>query len=221
MKDIKDVIAENLTTLRKQSKLTQAELAEHFSYSDKTVSKWESGESLPSIDVLKNLADFYSTTLNDLTSEGSYENRKSNTDPKQRGNKLAISLLSVSVVWFLATVIYVENYLMSGKLIWMAFIWAIPASLVVGLVFNSIWGSRKMQYTIISLLVWTLLGAVYLENLQYNQWIIFILGIPAQIVVILWSTLKTRGNVTEHKKSHRERRKEKKEAQQNSQQSAD
>ena len=38
---IREIIAENIATLRKNSALTQAELAEKINYSDKAVSKWE------------------------------------------------------------------------------------------------------------------------------------------------------------------------------------
>ena len=69
MDDINKIIGKNLLILRKNAKLTQMELAERFNYSDKTISKWESGESLPSIEILYELAKFYNTTLDALTVE--------------------------------------------------------------------------------------------------------------------------------------------------------
>ena len=59
MKDIKPTIAKNLSFFRKQSGLTQAELAEKLNYSDKAVSRWEHGDTLPDINVLYQLCDFY------------------------------------------------------------------------------------------------------------------------------------------------------------------
>ena len=56
--DIKENLAQNLTRLRKAEGLTQAELATKLNYSDKAVSKWERGESVPDLYVLKQLADF-------------------------------------------------------------------------------------------------------------------------------------------------------------------
>ena len=47
MKDLKETVAEKLVYLRKENKMTQAELAEKLNYSDKSVSKWERGEALP------------------------------------------------------------------------------------------------------------------------------------------------------------------------------
>ena len=49
---IKNIVAKNLIELRKSRNLTQSELAEMLNYSDKTISKWENGDSLPDISVL-------------------------------------------------------------------------------------------------------------------------------------------------------------------------
>lgn len=68
MDDINKIIGKNLLKLRKSAKLTQMELAEKFNYSDKSISKWENGESLPSVEILHELSTFYGTTLNDLQS---------------------------------------------------------------------------------------------------------------------------------------------------------
>ena len=46
MPDVKKVIAQNITELRLLGGMTQAELGEKLNYSDKTVSKWERGDSL-------------------------------------------------------------------------------------------------------------------------------------------------------------------------------
>ena len=66
MDDLKFIISSNLVRLRKHNKLTQGELATHMNYSDKSVSKWETGETTPSIEILKKLADFYNVKVDDL-----------------------------------------------------------------------------------------------------------------------------------------------------------
>ncbi len=60
------VVAENLTKLRKQSGLTQKNLADKINYSDKVISKWERGESLPDVLVLSELANIYDVKLDDI-----------------------------------------------------------------------------------------------------------------------------------------------------------
>lgn len=53
---------ENLRSERKKRRLTQSRVAEVLGISDKTYSKWETGENEPDIDSLCRLADFYGTT---------------------------------------------------------------------------------------------------------------------------------------------------------------
>ena len=77
MKDIKPIVAANLATLRKENGLTQAELAEKLNYSDKAVSRWEHGDTLPDINVLMQLCEFYGITLNTLVNENAeFEKQK-------------------------------------------------------------------------------------------------------------------------------------------------
>ncbi len=54
---LKKNIAKNLSSLRKSAGLTQAELGEKLTYSDKSISKWERGDGLPDLLVLDKLAE--------------------------------------------------------------------------------------------------------------------------------------------------------------------
>ena len=73
----------------------------------------------------------------------------------------------------------------------LVFVYAVPASLIVWLVFNSIWFRPRLNYLIISLLVWSLLATLQLTILPfgYNVWPIYLLGIPAEVIIIIWSRL--------------------------------
>ena len=66
MENLNFIIAKNLTNLRKKNKLTQLELAKLLNYSDKAVSKWENGESVPGIDVLCRIGEIYNVSLDYL-----------------------------------------------------------------------------------------------------------------------------------------------------------
>ena len=59
---------EKLQQLRKQSGLTQEELAEKLYLSRTAISKWESGRGYPSIDSLKALSKFFSVSIDTLLS---------------------------------------------------------------------------------------------------------------------------------------------------------
>lgn len=194
-KNIAKIVGSNLTALRKSAGMKQIEIAKKFNFSDKTISKWESGESLPSLDVLVKLCEFYGITLNDLTSESLDCTDAANIIPVnakiENTNKIIITLLAVTLVWIIATIVFIYAKLYTNVNLWIAFIWAVPVSFIVGIVLNSIWGKRKINFILISFFVWTLLTAIYLQILEYNLWVVFILGIPSQIAIILWSGLKS------------------------------
>lgn len=193
MKNVKDILAKNLTRLRLENKLTQAELAEKVNYTDKSVSKWEHGDATPPIDVLCELANIYEVSLDYLVSEDTEKfNSRVDSSKENDRNKLIITLLSEMAVWLLSTIIFVLSLTFSDNPFWQIFIWAIPLSAIVGIVFNGIWGKRKWRFILISALIWGFLVAVYLSFVKYNPWVIFLLGIPTQICVILWAGLKTK-----------------------------
>jgi len=108
---------------------------------------------------------------------------------------LAISLTCAAGVWLIATFIFVFGSLIGlGDLeqTWLVFIAAVPVSAIVLLIFNCIWGKQVWTYVLISCIIWSVLSAVYLFFLIYaaqNYWLIFILGIPMQVIVLLASPM--------------------------------
>lgn len=197
MNDLKQIIAKNITDLRKQYSMTQAELAEKLNYSDKAVSKWERGESVPDVAVLKSIADIFSVRIDYLVTP-------EHTDPslelprisqrRARNHRLILGMC-IMLVWLIATFIFVllQTILPASVNEWTAFLYAVPASLIVWLVFNSIWFNKKHTFAIVSLLVWSVLAIIYITLLiyaNYNAWLLFFIGIPAQIIVILWSGIR-------------------------------
>lgn len=60
------MFSDNLTQLRKINHMSQEELAEQLCVSRQTLSKWETGESLPDIQKCKDLAEIFGVTLDDL-----------------------------------------------------------------------------------------------------------------------------------------------------------
>lgn len=191
--ELKNIIAQNITELRKKEKLTQVEFAERLNYTDKAISKWERGESIPSIDVLKQIADMFNVKVDFLLTEGSFEEKQDLIIPKENNNnKISITALAVTVVWFIATVIYVYTQVNLNQNLWVVFIWAVPISCMVLGAFNFKWGKRKYYIYINSLLIWSLLTSLYLSFINYQVWLIFIIGVPVQISIILWQGVNPR-----------------------------
>lgn len=199
MAELKDILAENLLRLRKAASLTQMELAEKLHYSDKSVSKWEHGDAVPDIEVLARIAAFYGVTVDWLIGEHADDEEavpnESSVSPQRglRGNRLVITLLAISCVWLISTIVYVQLLIWADINYWYAFIWSVPASCIILIVFNAVWGKHKFSFLYISLLIWTLIAALYLQLLRFNVWPLFFIGIPLQIAVILWAQLRRKG----------------------------
>ena len=52
--------------LRKEKGITQEQLAEQFSVSNRTVSRWENGNNMPDLDILIELSDYYEVDLREI-----------------------------------------------------------------------------------------------------------------------------------------------------------
>ena len=191
MEDLKNIIADNLISLRKANKLTQLELADKLNYSDKAISKWERGESLPDIVILKQLADMYGVNVDYILTKHTDEAKSQYRIPRPEfNNKLIITLLACLSVWLLATILYINFKIMFDKYYWIVWIWALPLTSIVLIVFSSIWGKKYMVILSVSLLLWTLILSIYLQFLTYNIWTLFLLGIPAQLATGLCGKIK-------------------------------
>lgn len=197
MMDIKLIIAKNILDLRREKEVTQAELAEVLNYTDKAVSKWERGESVPDIAVLKQIADFFGVTLDYLVSEEHAQSAQVKTvSNRVFENRAFITGIGVAFVVLVATLAFVVLNLALGSAFeyWLAFIYAVPAVMIVWLVFNSIWFNKRNNFLIISFLMWSVLAATYLTALafHYNVWLIFVLGVPGQVIIYLWSRIRSK-----------------------------
>lgn len=197
MEELKMVIAGNIGQLRREAGMTQLALAEQLNYSDKAVSKWERGESIPDVVTLKAIADLFSVSVDYLLRPDHplETDHKREYTRRQRRNHRIITVMSCVLVWLVACFIYtsVNIALPQEAMLWMVFAYSLPVTAVVLLVMNSIWGDRRKNFIIISVLVWTFLICVFLSALvfyQMNIWLVFIIGIPAQIIISLWSGLR-------------------------------
>ena len=192
--DIKTVVANNLIALRKNRGLTQADVANSLNYSDKSVSKWEHADSLPDISILSALADMYGVTLDYLTHENAEEQLRYLNEKKnpERERKITIAILSVTIIFLCATIIFVYGYVfrLQQVVFWQIYVWAVPASSLILLYYNRKWLHSILASTILkSIFLWTLLLCLYLQFSDYRLWLIFIIGIPMEIIIVLSSNL--------------------------------
>ena len=200
MEDMRQIIAENIAALRIEKNMTQLELAEVLNYTDKAVSKWERGESIPDVITLKAIADLFGVSLDYLVCrhEPGEKRKGSHT---VRNNHIFITLMSVVCVWILGTCVFSFSSVL-GVNLWPSFLVCVPVSCIVLLVFNSIWGKAKLNVLIISALVWSLLATIFVifyVYTPYDLWVLFLIGIPSQVFISLFLGIKKPKN-----KSHKE-----------------
>ncbi len=197
MEELKLIIAKNISTLRKEKQMTQFELAEILNYSDKAVSKWERGESVPDVAVLKSIADFFSVSVDYLLEEAHPKKRNFGENFRIRmKNHSFIMGMSIMLVWLVALLIFVIGDTVRDIINlrhWFTFMYAVPISLIVWLVFNSVWFNRRRNFLIISLLMWSCLICIYISFLvlgHINIRFLPLLGFPGQIIIIMWSKIQ-------------------------------
>ncbi len=188
------IIAKNIVELRKSLSITQAELAESINYSDKAVSKWERGESVPDIMIMKRLADFFGVSIDYFFEEVHTSDSVTKSVPWQKKKKhFIITALSCALVFFIATFLFVIlNLTTDIPHLWLAFIYCVPVCSILLIIFNTLWGRGYWNYIFISTLVWGLLTSIYLTIGDYGNWLIFIIGAPAQVIIIMWSFFKAK-----------------------------
>lgn len=193
---VKSRIGSNIAFYRKRMGLTQVGLAEKLNYSDKAVSKWERGESVPDVLTLMALAEQLEVSVNELIADpnalpddSGLVGQVVEKTLKRKADKRIILSLSSLLVWFVALFFYVVLASLGVHNSWLAFFYAIPADAIVMLCLRSAWHDYRWNRVLISGIVWGVLLSVYMTLLMacsLNVWRILLLGIPGQAAVLLW-----------------------------------
>ena len=109
-------------------------------------------------------------------------------------NRGFITGISVFLVWFVATLVYIIGTGIAGGIYkwWLIFVYSVPVSFIVWLVLNSIWFNKRVNFVIISLLIWSGIASIYVTLLTFgiNMYLIFILALIGQAIVLLWSRIR-------------------------------
>ena len=195
MERLEEIVAQNLTDLRKAQKWTQAELAEKLHYSDKSVSKWERGDALPDLKVLTQMAELFGVTLDYFVTENAAAQKAKFSLPKnEQGFRIGVELLSICAIWLVALAVFTYTTTTPRGGYWLALVWAIPLSALSMLLFSLHWKFRVVSVVFQSVFCWTLLAAIFLQLLfhtpSYNMWMLFLVGIPVQAAIILWAQIR-------------------------------
>lgn len=189
------VVAQNLAGFRRERGLTQAELAERLNYSDKSVSKWERGDSIPDVRVLIALADLYGVSLDALLGREGRAPKRSSEPRTKTGYRVLILCSAVCAMWILVTAAFsIAGALTEYHSAWILFPWGVVISALVMALLGQKWKFRVFTVVARSILCWSFLTALYLQCLILGQnlWMLFFVGIPVQGLLILLGRIRKR-----------------------------
>lgn len=192
MNNVREIISNNIVELRKAHHLSQAELGNALAYSDKTISKWERGESLPDIETLTNIAEYFKVDLNFFIVPHDNLSNKVNVNTKKSLYKKSLTAaLLVLGILFICTTIFMYGYLsqkQGWQLSWLSFMYFAPISTLTIIIYMRKYLNRLSFIILLSILLWSFLSCVYVNVLMLsdsNIWMLFISGAPVQAAIIL------------------------------------
>ena len=178
---LRKTVAKNIAQYRKAHHDTQLDLATKLNYSDKSVSKWERGESLPDVYILSQIAELYGVSVSALIGE---------IQPPREFKPhyhMFILLLSLALTMAVATLLF--SMFMICKVdypAWMFFVYALPVCSIICIVFTSLWWGILWQGVSVSALIWTLGLSLYLSFELENVSLIFLVCAALQVLTLLW-----------------------------------
>ncbi|MBQ7923275.1 MAG: helix-turn-helix transcriptional regulator [Clostridia bacterium] len=202
--DVAAVLAHNIADRRKQCGMTQAELAEKLGYSDKSISKWERCEGMPDVLCLKRMADLFGVPVDALLTENwspavpaeeaAEPAAQTEILPKTKlgmgVNHWAIAAVTVSGTWLAALLLF-----LIGKFCAMDFSVALAAAIpitgLLSVIFNALWGKRKLTFWFCTFFVIGVLFMICWLLREHNIWGLMALTLPAAGVI--WFGCRIRG----------------------------
>lgn len=189
MSDIKTTVKENLIRLRHANGLTQIELAGKINYSDKAISRWETGEVTPDIETLDALAALYGVPVTHFFLTPEEAQKKTEKPVTRASRRVSLLVLAISLVWAVA----LSLFFLFLPLMHNAFcilLWGVPATMLLLAIYFHMGRHTVTRTVFLSLFVWTALITAYLQTAIPALFPILFLGIPLEALVIIFPYLK-------------------------------
>ena len=187
LSELKLISASNIIKLRTGAGLTQAELGEKLNYSDKTISKWERGEAIPDAYVLTQMAEIFGVTVDYLlSSHDAWESPEQQAARQEEAGYSVNMIIAISVlgVWTMALTIFVLLWLVD-IILWETFIVALPVSILTYMVLICVFRRHRQLQFVIAAFVLSLFILLYFTLPMQKPWQLFLIAIPAEIIVFL------------------------------------
>lgn len=194
LSELKLISASNIIKLRTEAGLTQAELGEKLNYSDKTISKWERGEAIPDAYVLTQMAEIFGVTVDYLlSSHDAWESPEQQAARQEEAGYSVSMIIAISVlgVWTMALTIFVLLWLFD-IILWETFIVALPVSILTYMVLICVFRRRQHLQFVIAAFVLSMFILLYFTLPMQKPWQLFLIAIPAEIIVFLSCNIRRR-----------------------------
>lgn len=194
LSELKLISASNIIKLRTRAGLTQAELGEKLNYSDKTISKWERGEAIPDAYVLTQMAEIFGVTVDYLlSSHDAWESPEQQAARQEEAGYSVNMIIAISVlgVWTMALTIFVLLWLFD-IILWETFIVALPVSILTYMVLICVFRRRQHLQFVIAAFVLSMFILLYFTLPMQKPWQLFLIAIPAEIIVFLSCNIRRR-----------------------------
>ena len=194
LSELKLISASNIIKLRTEAGLTQAELGEKLNYSDKTISKWERGEAIPDAYVLTQMAEIFGVTVDYLlSSHDAWESPEQQAARQEEAGYSVNMIIAISVlgVWTMALTIFVLLWLFD-IILWETFIVALPVSILTYMVLICVFRRRQHLQCVIAAFVLSMFILLYFTLPMQKPWQLFLIAIPAEIIVFLSCNIRRR-----------------------------
>ena len=194
IKEFKNIVAQNIYYLRTENHMTQYELGEKLNYSDKAISKWERGDGLPDAYVLNKMSQLFGVTVDYMLTPHSEQNKKVETQPIKKAKRIVSNIVAAGI-FTLALLIFVLIAIGTGYngekiFYWQVFVYAVPVVAITRIVFASVWERARGVFLHTSVLLWSILATIYLAIGDYDLWLLFVLGLPLQLIVFFGFKIK-------------------------------
>ena len=198
MENLASVVGKNLTALRKAKGMTQIQLATEIHYSDKSISKWENGYALPSVDILADFAAYYGVTVDYLITEQSKQTITETVEKEEQRsspNKIIVCAMAATLIIFGAILILISSFLNNlqggahNMHYWPVLTWAASITFFVeGILCWRFFHRRWIVIVMFSLFGWFLIGSFAFHFWWMDGrevWYVLSAAIPYQVILVL------------------------------------
>lgn len=193
---LRKTIGKNIALYRKAHKDTQASLGGKLNYTDKAVSKWERGESIPDVYVLSCIAELYGVTVGNLIGESKPQIQ---TSPHLH---LYIYLLSAALAYVIATVLIVMFEIFRVPFnTWLFLLYGSAVAALLGVIFTMLWWNVWLQLSAWSALIWLTGLSIFLTVPGLILAKVFLICAALEGVIVIW-TFYRRSRLPKEAKNH-------------------